>query len=308
MPDHPSTPLDRERALVDLVWSASSERAESERTAAARGARGKSLNERMHRSALDSLEESFAEQLTEVATGFTRRINEIEVAAEAAVTKVRADEKTLRAQAVRQAEDKEDETRGAYDERVWMAESVFEAAIPEIRKAHAARMTELGGWNGRLTEITEAAHQTVRGYRQRALAEPTVPVGGPGNIEACMNALAGSLTQLRACRISGVFRGPILVIPLVLMVGAGFVGGLVLKTQLGLAAMPAGAAGAGVALTLFVIAIAVLYGMARHEVKARYLPFLQTAATARAALNAAIEGAERNRREREDVSKRARDA
>ena len=68
MPDHPSTPLDRERALVDLVWSASSERAESERTAAARGARGKSLNERMHRSALDSLEESFAEQLREVAT------------------------------------------------------------------------------------------------------------------------------------------------------------------------------------------------------------------------------------------------
>ncbi len=308
MPDRPSTPLDRERALVDLVWSASSERAESERTAAARGARGKSLNERMHRSALDSLEESCAEQLREVATGFTRRINDIEVAAEAAVTKVRADEKTLRAQAVRQAEDKEDETRGAYDERVWMAESVFEAAIPEIRKAHAARMTELGGWNGRLTEITEAAHQTVRGYRQRALAEPTVPMGGPGNIDACMNALAGSLTQLRACRISGVFRGPILVIPLVLMVGAGFVGGLVLKTQLGLEAIPAGAAGAGVALTLFVIAIAVLYGLARHEVKARYLPFLQTAATARAALNAAIEGAERNRREREDVSKRARDA
>jgi hypothetical protein len=174
----------------------------------------------MHRSALDSLEESFAEQLREVATGFTRRTNEIEAAAEAAVTKVRADEKTLRAQAVRQAEDKEDETRGAYDERVWMAESVYEAAIPEIRKAHAARMTELGGWNARLTEITEAAHQTVRGYRQRALSEPTVPLGGPGNIEACMNDLAGSLTQLRACRISGLFRGPILVIPFGLMVGA----------------------------------------------------------------------------------------
>jgi len=308
MPDHPSTPLDRERALVDLVWSASSERAESERTAAARRARGKSLNDRMHRSALDSLQESFAEQLREVATGFTRRTNEIEAAAEAAVTKVRADEKTLRAQAVRQAEDKEDETRGAYDERVWMAESVYEAAIPEIRKAHSARMTELGGWNGRLTEITEAAHQTVRGYRQRALPEPTVPLGGPGNIEACMNDLAGSLTQLRSCRISGLFRGPILVIPFGLMVGAGFVGGLVLKTQLGLATVPAGAAGAGLALLLFVIAIAVLYGMARHEVKARYLPFLQTAATARAALNAAVEGAERNRREREDVAKRARDA
>ena len=118
MPEHPSTPLDRERALVDLVWSASAGRAEAERTASARGARGKSLNERMHRSALESLEASFAEQLNGVAADFTRRTNEIEAAAEAAVAKVRSDEKTLRAQAVRQAEDKEDETRGTYDERV----------------------------------------------------------------------------------------------------------------------------------------------------------------------------------------------
>ena len=108
-----STPLDRERALVDLLWSASAERADSERQAVARGARGRSLNERMHRSALDTLEVSLAAQLAAVEAEYARRTEEIETAAHEASRKVKLDEKTVRAKATRQAEQHEEDARRA---------------------------------------------------------------------------------------------------------------------------------------------------------------------------------------------------
>ena len=304
--DGPSTPLDRERALVDLVWSASAGRAAAEREAAARGARGRSLNDRMHRSALDSLETSHREQLAAIAAEFARRTDEVERTAEKASQKVKDDERTVRARAVRQAEQAEEDARAGYDEKVWMAESVYEAAIPAIRKAHAARTAELDAWKARLAEFTEAANQAVRGYRQRTLALPAFE-GTPPSIEAAMNALADSLGQVRSCRIAGIFRGPILLVPFLVLVGAGIVGGMALQSTIGFGPVGSSAAGVGAALTLFVVAIAVLYGMARREVKARYVPFLRRASAARAALATAGESAERTRREKEDTAKRARD-
>ena len=64
--DDAETPLDRERALVDLLWSASAARAAAERDAVSGAARERSLNDRMHRSALDSLEASFGEQMSAI--------------------------------------------------------------------------------------------------------------------------------------------------------------------------------------------------------------------------------------------------
>ena len=304
-----STPLDRERALVDLLWSASAERADSERQAVARGARGRSLNERMHRSALDTLEVSLAAQLAAVEAEYARRTEEIETAAHEASRKVKLDEKTVRAKATRQAEQHEEDARAAYDEKVWMAESVYEAAIPAIRKANAKRAAELDAWKARLEEFTTAASQAVHGYRQRTLPEPTGVPEGATNIESSMNTLAESLTKLRACRIAGLFRGPILVIPAALMVAGGAVAGLALKASESMGVpMPSLALGASGGALLFVVLAAVLYGMARREVKSAYLPFLACAATARAALRGAIELAERTRREKEDAAKQARDA
>ena len=177
-----TTPLDHERVLVDLLWSASAERADSERQATARAARNRSLNERMHRNALDTLESSLAAQLAAAADEHARRNEEIESAAEIGTAKVKHDEKAIRAKATHQADQHEEDARGAYDEKVWMAESVYEAAVPAIRKAHTNRMAELEAWKVRLEEFTAAATQTVHGYRQRALPEPTGIPEGATNI------------------------------------------------------------------------------------------------------------------------------
>ncbi|NBQ13580.1 MAG: hypothetical protein EBU31_02965, partial [Proteobacteria bacterium] len=98
-------------------------------------------------------------------------------------------------------------------------------------------------------------------------------------------------------------------IPAALMVAAGAVAGLALKASDGMGVpMPNWAFGGLGGALLFVVVAAVLYGMARREVKSAYLPFLARAATARAALRGAIELTERTRREKEDAAKQARDA
>ena len=308
-PQERTTPLDHERVLVDLLWSASTERADSERQATARAARNRSLNERMHRNALDTLESSLAAQLAAAADEHARRNEEIESAAEIGTAKVKHDEKAIRAKATHQADQHEEDARGAYDEKVWMAESVYEAAVPAIRKAHTNRMAELETWKVRLEEFTAAATQTVHGYRQRALPEPTGIPEGATNIEASMGVLAESLTKLRACHIAGLFRGPILVIPAAILTAAGAVIGHLIDVSKAMGApLPSVALGAACGAFLFVLATAVLYGIARREVKSTYVPFLNRAAGARAALRGAIELAERTRREHENAAKQARDA
>ena len=308
-PQERTTPLDHERVLVDLLWSASTERADSERQATARAARNRSLNERMHRNALDTLESSLAAQLAAAADEHARRNEEIESAAEIGTAKVKHDEKAIRAKATHQVDQHEEDARGAYDEKVWMTESVYEAAVPAIRKAHTNRMAELETWKVRLEEFTAAATQTVHGYRQRALPEPTGMPEGATNIEASMGVLAESLTKLRTCHIAGLFRGPILVIPAAILTAAGAVIGHLIDVSKAMRApLPSVALGAACGAFLFVLATAVLYGIARREVKSTYVPFLNRAAGARAALRGAIELAERTRREHENAAKQARDA
>lgn len=301
------TPLDRERALVDLVWSASAHRALAERGAEERRARGVSLNERMHRSALDSLEEAHRGQLAAIESDHARQVEEVEAAAQRATAKVSDDERTLRGQADRQAEQAEEQARSAYDEKVWLAESVYEAAIPAIRKSHAARTAELDAARAQLEELAAAAAQAVRGYRQRTLPEPAGAAAAANSGEA-MQALSDSLARLRACRVAGLFRGPILAVPLMVLLGGGLIGGMAAAPSLGTDPTWAAVAGTGAALIVFAAVVAVLYGVARHEVKAAYLPFLSRLAAARAAVREATESADRARREKEQTAKRARDA
>ena len=303
------TPLDRERSLVDLVWSASAARAAAERDAVAGAARERSLNDRMHRSALDSLEASFGEQMSAIAADCARTIEDIEAAAERAALKVKSDEKTLRAQALRQAEELEEDIRRSYDEKIWMAESVYEAAIPSIRKSTAARTAELDQWAMRLDESAAAAHQAVRSYRQVALAEPAPSASAsPADLEPSARLLVEALGRVRSCRIAGIFRGPILVIPLSVTLGVGLLGGLGLASTVGAGPVVAGSIGTGAALLLFVVATIALYAIARREVKSSYVPFLKHLASARGALKAAKDAIDRERREREETAKRARDA
>ncbi|MFM8640469.1 MAG: FtsK/SpoIIIE domain-containing protein [Planctomycetota bacterium] len=305
----PQTPLDRERRLVDLLWQESAARAAAERDAAAAGARSRSLNERMHRSALDALEASFSEQMQAIAAEHDRDTGAIEDATTTAFEKVKADEKALRAQALRQAEQFEEDIKSTYDEKVWMAESVYEGAVPVIRKEAAARAAQLDALAARLGACADAATQAVRGYRQIPLAEPrAAEPADAAAIEPAIASLESAVARLRACRVAGIFRGPILVIPLAAMVVGGLLAGMPLAEQLGWSRMHAGAVGAGGALALFALGTAVLYAVARREVKARYLPFLRQLAQARAALEGARTSNERTRRDREEAARRARDA
>jgi DNA segregation ATPase FtsK/SpoIIIE-like protein len=295
----PTTPTEQERALVEGLHAAAAARAAGERDEDARGRRERDLNARMHRTARETLANAYDEQVADVAADFEAAVERIETDARTRLAKVKADEATLRKKAASDAEQAEEDLQLAYDEKVWMAESVYEAAVPEIRKAAQARLDEAKERAARIDAIIESGHAAVRGYRQRTLRLPTSE-GTDAPLEQHLQELEPLLVAVRSCKAAGVFRGPILVIPLALLLVVGAVAG----AKGGLGAWAGTAAGFG----LFAVLAGALYWAARAEVKRSYLPFLRTAARARASVEGAIAEIEAGKKAKEDEARRVRDA
>ncbi len=291
-----------DRDLVETLWHESRMRADAERAAAEASARERALNERMHRTALAELDAGHADMLASIDAEHREMIDRIEAETEAAIRKIREEERIIRSKASVQAEDQEEQIQGALDKKVWMAESVFEAAIPAIRKARTELLADFDQQLLRIDGIATEAHRIVRSYRQRVLPEPEGEQPAAGSAQAELRGVEESMRALQSCRIARLFRGPILVVPLLILAVAGAAAGGVLGGA------SWAALGSGGAVIAGMLATAVLYLVARREVAGPYSDLLGRVGRARASIRAAVDAAERGFREREDTAKRSRDA
>lgn len=310
----PTDPLERERRIVETLYSAARVRAESARALAESQQRLRARNEQLHQSAIRAISEATRAAVGEAHARHRAELQQVDRRANDRASKVGQDEATIRKRSEQRAEELEDSTQQKYDEAVWMAESVFEAAVPVIRKAAQKRMDELAERTRALDELLAAGTAQVRRYRQRPLPEPTLDIAGQAEAGAgrgadnFMQELAGQLEKLRSCRAAGLFRGPILLIPLLGLVGVGVVlGGIVGEGQQWPVWMGA-AAGVGGALLAFLLGVLVLYALARREVRHAYEPFLRTAALCRHAIHLAQQECEAERRRKEEAVTAVRDA
>lgn len=308
------SPLDIERGIVDSLYAAAKGRAESFRALAETQQKLRARNQQLHESALKAISEATRAAIGEAHRLHAQEMGELEARALARAAKVESDERTIRKRAEHQAEKLEEATQSKYDEAVWMAESVYEAAVPAIRKAAQKRLDEVEARARALEELVQAGHEQVRRYRQLVRTEPRLNAEGqakaasiPAPCDEAIARLPPLLERLRACRAAGLFRGPILVIPLLVLLGVGLGVGGPMGENAGWGFFMGATAGLGVGLAVFLLSTLVLYAIGRREVRRAYAPFLQAAAIARHALESARRGIDGDRRAKEEEVKRTRD-
>ncbi len=212
----------------------------------------------------------------------------------------------------RRAEAKERDVKEAYQQALWLADSVFEAGENAPRVQFEERRGELHERAAALEAIlAEATKQTHR-FRQ---AVPEVPSELEElDVSTAAMALASQVAfasdavhRLRRLRIPLLFRGPILLVPAIL-ISAGAAGGAFLAgargTQLAMAA--------GFGVVLLVVMATVLWFVARKQVQKAWGPLHRAAIVGRRAAelreNEILQQREQSERSAKDRLKAERDA
>jgi energy-coupling factor transporter ATP-binding protein EcfA2 len=297
-------PRGGDREIVDFLFEACELRSAAERDASGAGQRERSLNERMHRSALDALEATHLEHIASLAVEHREIVERIETETEAAINRNAEHERALRSQASQRAEDQEERMQASLNRRIWMAESVFEGAKESFKRSHDEQIGAVVQRQAELDRLALDGHGVVRSYRQ-AVADEHAPVPtASAELDASIEAVAFAIAKLRKCRIAGLFRGPILVIPVGLVVGLSAVAGWFVGGGSGTRVLIAAATG----LVGSIAGIAGLYLVAQREVQAHYDEFLEAVAKARGALASQRALVERVYRENQEHARRVRDA
>jgi hypothetical protein len=302
-------PFTDERALVEALHEAASARVAAIDGARREAARMRSLNDRMHAQAVETIRAARESAEASIREECASELERIEERAALEAERVRREEAKIRADAARHAEKAEEEARGKYEERIWMAESVYEAALPEIRKWREAQVTRADAARAQVAALVSEAESVVRGYRQRPLRAAPSP-DAPADAASIRDAAAllqERLDALRACRSAGIFRGPILAVPAILVPAAGAGIGALLAGPLGAARGKAALWGAVAGAAVFVVATAVLWSIARREVRARHGAFVEVASRALGGLERLRTAAERTSAEREAAAKARHD-
>ncbi len=295
-------PRGGDRELVDLLFEACAARASAEREAAAAGGRERSLNERMHRAALDALEATHLDHIATLAVEHREMVERIENETETAIKRNSDHERTLRSQAAQRAEDQEERIQASLNRRILLAGSIFEGRTEAFRRSHGEELGVIAQRVADLDRLAADGQAVVRSYRQPVADEHApVPTQAAEATDA-VEAVAFALAELRKCRIARLFRGPILVIPVGLLAGVAAIAGWAVGRS-GSAALLAAAAG----LVLSAIAVAGMYLLAQREVQGPYDRLLEAIAKARGALAAQRELADHVLRENLEQSRRARD-
>ncbi|MBX3355916.1 MAG: AAA family ATPase [Phycisphaeraceae bacterium] len=291
------------RALVDLI--AGSE-ARSTRLAeiAAQRQRDLQVNDTTHAERMAAIQETFSRSTHGAKSARDRTIAEAEATFAAEMMKLARKRETVVQKARTMADEARTAAQRQHDEAIWLAESIYEGAEGTPRTDYERTREEISTRRGELQGVADQALVLIRRYRQRVPARvPPTEAQRESAIRnssmAMTTALAvaqNQLTVLRGLPIPKLFRGPILLVPWMILVGAtvgavgawrGFTDGVALV-------------GAGLGATLlFVAVIALLWVVARRQVRNAWAPVAESMATFSAAADFALEQASNERAERE---------
>jgi len=192
------------------------------------------------------------------------------------------------------------DAKDAYQQALWLAESVHESTERGPRRAFDELREQVQEREAALQAILDEAARQTRRFRQRVPELPEVSPAPAGMeprmaLAAQVAVAADALERLRRLRVPGLFRGPILIVPAILIAvgAAGVAFGLGVRgSGLGVAA----------GLGVFVTAIGAtgLWFSARKQVLRAWRPLHAAALAGRDAARASVEaaGAQRDATER----------
>ncbi len=304
------TPFGDERDLVQRLRDAAADRVREWSAAREAADRQRSLNRRMNERAVADLEAGSTALVASIKAQSAATLARIEEEAIAEAERVRREEATVRADAERDAERAEEKAQAKYEERIWMAESVLEAALPAIRKRRDDELAAADEASRHVESLLAERERIIRGYRQRpprVRADDDAP-GDRSAVSSAIRELEESIDGLRTCRAAGVFRGPILVVPAILVPAAFAGAAALLHATLGLPRAGAALWGAVAGFGVVAIATGALWAVARKEVRRRHRPVDRAAGLALGGVARWRTEADRTAKEREAAARAAHDA
>ena len=218
----------------------------------------------------------------------TDRLQEIDEDSEAMSIRIR-----------RKAHENDKKAKDALEEAIWLAETVFEANENRPRDEFEERRKEIEEDLNRLDELQSNMIRETRRYKQpvpRSTAPSEEELSGiDRNPKVTLRLELGGATtaadSFRRLGIPKLFRGPIMVLPAALFVGAGA----------GIAAMTGDTeqsrlmSGGAIGLAAFLPALIVLFILARRQVVRAWRPFFRSANLIRRAAELSTKASETER-------------
>ncbi|MDP6601227.1 MAG: FtsK/SpoIIIE domain-containing protein, partial [Phycisphaerales bacterium] len=224
--------------------------------------------------------------------------------------KLLKDKHTDRIEEIRDhAEELAETTKNKLNEAIWLAESVYEAAVPAIAKRVEELHEKLDDASKQLDELCEEAPRTLTRLRQQT-EESFDDAGQDGDAvdpRSMIELVKSAENALQAIRLDPKARWfigikPVFIVTIAVLIAGGIggaVGGWSINTTS--LALPIAAAALSIATLI------VLYGAGQDSIRSKLRAFREAVAAARTVRDATIRGADLERRRRESEIRSARD-
>ena len=260
-----------------------------------------------HRTHLASFDEERDALLADAADAARREVDAAHDRHRARHAELESQAETMRRRIRRKASENRSAAESALEEAVWLADSVYEGNEGRPREEFERTRTEIATITGDLDDLEMRMRRETRRYRQPR--PRAVPLDDRATEESRKQPLAvmrrelpraqESVERFRRLRLPIVFRGPILVLPAAVLAGAGAGVTHLLGMTEGDDATRGLAIGAAIGFGVFLVATAVLYVIARGEIRRGWEPFDRSAGLIRAAAEVGEESARHARAEAE---------
>ncbi|MBM4112816.1 MAG: cell division protein FtsK [Phycisphaerae bacterium] len=303
--------IDHERRLLAELVAGSAARAAALRHASEFEASERKRNELAHTERMAEIAAERERRTSEAIATRDRVVAETEATFASEMMRLARKREMAVAQARAKAEEARQAAQRAHDEAIWLAESVYEGAEGKPRADYEKLREEITTQKAELEAVEQQAAVLVRRYRQRvpsrAGADEALRSEAAANPPLTMTTstaiVRSQLAELRGLKIPGLFRGPILLVPWMLVTGASLVAAGLLSSWSD--ALLLAATAVGVTLLLAAVVVA-LWFAARRQVLNAWAPLSRAVSAFAAAAEAEIERAagERADKERQLVATR----
>ncbi len=260
-------------------------------------------NDRSHDLTMSTVRQRRSDERRAEDERYATRSESIASAYEADKRAIDEGERTTRAEIETRTSTNLAAAKTRMDEAVWVAETVYEGAEDQPRIEFEKAREEFTVRRQDLDEIETQARAMARRYRQTV---PVAPAPAADRLASStsrpesglimsLGTAQEQLRTFRSLRLAGLFRGPIMVVPLLVLVGGGAAAAYSLRGDDTQSLVIGGAVGfaAWIGLAL------VLWSFAHREVKRAWLPLAETIAVGRACAEKAIAAAAAARQVRE---------
>jgi hypothetical protein len=227
--EHHDHPVDALEEAVGSISTSATARAEGNVESERRFRVDSADEEDRHASQLETIERELQEGLEATSEQHANTTNSVRRDSGSKLATLEDEYEVRRKRVVSKSEEKVTSLKKRYDEKLWVADTVYEAneekprqEFEKVREQVETRVLEV-------EEICTIGRTEIRRYRQRPLSPPEIKEDERQTLEAdpvsvvstAMQEAAEALVAIRALRFARIFRGGV---PIVLLLFAGGLG------------------------------------------------------------------------------------